>query len=138
MKKSAGRLRGIQKRRCFRMEDYYGFKENGIRCLSCFIRKKGEDITVLEISDISILTDYFLIATGNSSSQIQAMIDNVEEKMQEAGYKMKRLEGNRNSTWILMDFGDVVIHLFDKEDRLFYDLERIWSDGKRIEPQELM
>lgn len=100
--------------------------------------KKGEDITVLEISDISILTDYFLIATGNSSSQIQAMIDNVEEKMQEAGYKMKRLEGNRNSTWILMDFGDVVIHLFDKEDRLFYDLERIWSDGKRIEPQELM
>ena len=100
--------------------------------------KKGEDITVLEISDISILTDYFLIATGNSSSQIQAMIDNVEEKMQEAGYKMKRLEGNRNSTWIIMDFGDVVIHLFDKEDRLFYDLERIWSDGKRIEPQELM
>ncbi len=99
--------------------------------------KKGEDIKILDISEISILADYFLIATGNSSSQIQAIIDNVEEKLHKAGYSLKRLEGNRSSTWILMDYGDVVIHIFNREDRLFYDLERIWSDGRQIEAGEL-
>lgn len=99
--------------------------------------KKGEDIKLLEIRDITILADYFLIASGGSPSQIQAIVDFVQEKLHEMKCDMKRLEGNRNSSWILMDYGDLVIHIFNREDRLFYDLERIWSDGKLIEPDTL-
>lgn len=99
--------------------------------------KKGEDIKILEISEISILADYFIIASGSNSSQIQAMVDNVQEKLHQSDCTMKRLEGNRNSSWILMDYGDLVIHIFDKEDRLFYDLERIWSDGKEVSVEEI-
>ena len=95
--------------------------------------KKGEDIKIIEISQISIMADYFIIANGNSITQIQALVDNVEEKMHQEGFPMKRKEGNRSSTWVLLDFGDVVVHVFDNEDRLFYDLERIWSDGKTVE-----
>lgn len=99
--------------------------------------KKGEDIKIIRIAEISVLADYFLIAHGNNTPQLQAMMDNVEEKMYKAGFPVKRIEGNRNSTWILMDFGDIVVHVFDREDRLFYDLERIWSDGKQIHPEDL-
>lgn len=99
--------------------------------------KKGTDIKVIQISEISIMADYFIIASAESTPQVQAMINNVEEKMQEQGYHVKRIEGTRNSSWVLMDFGDVVVHIFDMEDRLFYDLERIWSDGKVIDPAQL-
>lgn len=99
--------------------------------------KKGEDINIIKISEISVMADYFVIASGNNPSQIQALVDNVEEKLSEAGFSVKRVEGNRSSTWILLDYGDLVIHIFDKEDRLFYDLERIWADGENIEPQTL-
>lgn len=95
--------------------------------------KKGEDIKIIDISGISVMADYFIIANGNSITQVQALVDNVEEKMHQAGFPMKRKEGNRSSTWVLLDFGDVVVHVFDSEDRLFYDLERIWSDGKTVE-----
>ena len=95
--------------------------------------KKGEDIKVIDISGISVMADYFIIANGNSITQVQALVDNVEEKMNQSGFIMKRKEGNRSSTWVLLDFGDVVVHVFDNEDRLFYDLERIWSDGKTVE-----
>lgn len=99
--------------------------------------KKGEDIQIIRIAEISVMADYFVIANGNSSSQIQALVENVEEKMHQAGFSLKRREGNRSSTWILLDYGDVVIHIFDKEDRLFYDLERIWADGETVEPDSL-
>ena len=99
--------------------------------------KKGEDIKVIDISGISVMSDYFVIASGGSITQINALAENVEEKLHKAGYSMQRREGNQSSTWILLDFGDVVIHIFDREDRLFYDIERIWSDGKLIDPEEL-
>ncbi len=95
--------------------------------------KKGEDIKIIDISGIYVMADYFIIANGNSITQVQALVDNVEEKMHQSGFMMKRKEGNRSSTWVLLDFGDVVVHVFDNEDRLFYDLERIWSDGKTVE-----
>lgn len=95
--------------------------------------KKGEDIKVIDISGISVMADYFIIANGNSITQVQALVDNVEEKMNQSGFIMKRKEGNRSSTWVLLDFGDIVVHVFDNEDRLFYDLERIWSDGKTVD-----
>ena len=99
--------------------------------------KKGEDIKSIDISGVSVIADYFVIANGNNISQVQALVDNVEEKMFEAGFEVKRIEGNKSSTWVLMDFGDVVIHVFDSEDRLFYDLERIWTDGKIVDVETL-
>ena len=99
--------------------------------------KKGEDIKIIDISHISVIADYFVIANGNNISQVQALVDNVEEKMYKAGFNMKRKEGNRSSTWVLLDFGDIVVHIFDSEDRLFYDLERIWSDGRTIDVSTL-
>ena len=99
--------------------------------------KKGEDIRVIDISGISVIGDYFVITNGTSDSQVRALVDNVEEKMHLAGFHVKRVEGNRSSSWVLLDFGDVIVHVFDREDRLFYDLERIWSDGKMVSVEKL-
>lgn len=99
--------------------------------------KKGEDIRVIDISEISVVADYFIIANGTNPSQVQALVDNVEEKLKEADYQVKRIEGSRSSSWVLMDYSDIVVHVFDREDRLFYDLERIWSDGKEVSREEL-
>ena len=99
--------------------------------------KKAVDVRILDIGQISTLADYFIIASGNNRNQVQAMADNVDEVLAKAGYQAKQTEGYRNANWILLDYGDVVIHLFDEENRLFYDLERIWRDGRRIEPSEL-
>ena len=76
------------------------------------------------------MADYFLIADGSNLNQVQAMADNVEEKMAEAGYQVRQTEGYQSANWILLDYGDVIVHAFNREDRLFYDLERIWRDGK--------
>lgn len=99
--------------------------------------KKAEDIRVIDISEISVLADYFIIADGNNRNQVQAMIDNVEETLGKAGYTPKQIEGYQNANWVLMDYSDIIVHVFDKENRLFYDLERIWRDGKAISVEEL-
>ena len=99
--------------------------------------KKGEDIRIIDIAGISVLADYFIIANGSSESQVQAMVDTVEEEMHKAGYSLKQREGYGSGNWVLLDFGDVIVHVFDKENRLFYDLERIWRDGKNIGITEL-
>ncbi len=99
--------------------------------------KKGEDIKIIDITGVSVLADYFIIANGNSDSQVNALVDNVEEELHKAGYHLRQREGRANSSWILLDFGDIIVHVFDKENRLFYDLERIWKDGRDITPEEL-
>lgn len=99
--------------------------------------KKGEDIKIIDITGVSVLADYFIIANGNSDSQVNALVDNVEEELNKAGYHLKQREGRANSSWILLDFGDIIVHVFDKDNRLFYDLERIWKDGKDITVEEL-
>lgn len=99
--------------------------------------KKAEDLRIIEISEISPLADYFIIATGANANQIQAMVDAVDEDLTKAGHQVKQIEGNRNSSWILMDYGDIIVHIFSREDRLFYDLEKIWTDGKRMEVDDL-
>ena len=92
--------------------------------------KKGEDIKIIDITGISVLADYFIIANGTSDSQVNALVDNVEEELHKAGYSLKQREGQASGSWVLLDFGDIIVHVFDKENRLFYDLERIWKDGK--------
>lgn len=99
--------------------------------------KKAEDIRVIDISEVSVIADYFIIAGGNNRSQIQALCDNVEEKLGRAGTPVRQIEGYDTANWILLDFGDVIIHIFDRENRLLYDLERIWRDGKQIDADEL-
>lgn len=99
--------------------------------------KKAEDIQVIDISGISVLADYFVIADGANQHQIEAMRDAVEEALYKAGAAVKQVEGNRSSSWLLMDYGEIIVHVFSKEDRLFYDLERIWGDGKFIDAAEL-
>ena len=99
--------------------------------------KKAEDIKVIDISGISTVADYFIIASGKNRSQIQALCDNVDETLGRAGAKMKQTEGYKSANWILMDYGDIIVHIFDTENRLFYDLERIWRDGKEIDASGL-
>ncbi|WMC92800.1 ribosome silencing factor [Kineothrix sp. MB12-C1] len=95
--------------------------------------KKAEDIRIIDISEVSVLADYFIIANGSNRSQIQALADHVEEQLGRAGHSLKQIEGYDSANWVLLDFGDIIIHVFDKENRLFYDLERIWRDGRQVE-----
>lgn len=100
--------------------------------------KKAMDIKVIDIHEVSVLADYFIISTAKNLNQVQAMVDHVEEILGRAGYEVKHVEGSRGSSWILMDFGDVILHIFDEENRLFYDLERIWRDGVQVDAQTFM
>ena len=99
--------------------------------------KKAINLKVLDIKKISSLADYFIIASGSNRSQVQAMADSVDECMSKAGYEPKHKEGYRTANWILLDYGDIVVHIFDEENRLFYDLERIWRDGQEIEADSI-
>lgn len=94
--------------------------------------KKARDIRLLDIHELSTIADYFIIATGNSTTQVQAMSDELEEKMDLSGYEMHHKEGFRNGRWILLDYGNIIIHLFHDEERQFYNLERLWVDAKTI------
>ncbi len=119
------------------MSEKFTSKEIALAAIEALEDKKGEDIKVIDISEVSILADYFIIASGNNRNQVQALCDNVEEKLGKMGVIKKQIEGYDNGNWILVDYLDIVIHIFDKENRLFYDLERIWRDGKMIEKEEL-
>ena len=95
--------------------------------------KKGEDIRVIDIHEVSVLADYFLIASGSNGNQVQAMADNVEEELGKAGYPCRQVEGYQSANWILMDYGDIIVHVFSRDQRDFYNLERLWRDGEEID-----
>lgn len=99
--------------------------------------KQAADIKIIDISEISIFADYFVIATGNNRNQIQAIVNHLEETISKAGYPIRQIEGYASANWILMDCQDVIIHIFDPPNRSFYNLERIWSDGKERKPESL-
>ena len=99
--------------------------------------KKGEDIRIIDIRNVSVMADYFIIASGSNSNQVQAMVDNVEEELGKMGCTGRQVEGYQSANWILMDYGDIIVHVFDRDNRLFYDLERIWRDGKTLDVSEL-
>ena len=92
--------------------------------------KLGKDISLIEITDVSTLADYFLICTATSNTHVKTLCDAVEEAMD--GEPLLNREGHRGGTWVLMDFGSVVVHVFTAETRSFYDLERLWQDGKTV------
>ena len=95
--------------------------------------KKAEDIKIINISELSIMSDYFIIASGNNFNQLHSMADYIEEELGKIGIKPSHVEGYNNANWILMDYSDFIIHLFDKDSRNFYDLERIWKGGSLVE-----
>ena len=99
--------------------------------------KKAEDIRVIDISNVSVIADYFVIASGSNTNQIQAMVDNVEEEMFKAGYDDPKVEGYNTASWILLDYKDVIVHVVSEDDRAFYNIERIWRDGKEVDINSL-
>jgi ribosome-associated protein len=99
--------------------------------------KMALDIQVLDIGNISVIADYFIIASGESPAQLKAMAEEVEEALYKAGYKLNHSEGSQSKVWVLLDFGDIVVHLFGKESRQFYNIERNWGDAKFITEEEL-
>ncbi|MBS5523106.1 MAG: ribosome silencing factor [Clostridiales bacterium] len=99
--------------------------------------KKAIDIKIIDIREVSVIADYFIIASGSNKNQVQALADNVSEALGKAGYSPKQVEGYQSASWILMDYTDIIVHVFSEDDRLFYDLERIWRDGKQMSRDEL-
>lgn len=91
--------------------------------------KKAKEIKIIDITAVSVLADYFIICTGSSSVHIRAIADELDKKLVSEGVFYYRKEGYETARWVLLDFGEVVVHVFNQQDRNFYNLERIWSDG---------
>ncbi len=100
--------------------------------------KRADDIKIIKIADLTIISDYFVIANGNSSTQTKAIADEIEFKMKESGISPLRTEGYQGANWIILDYGDIVVHVFYKETREFYNLERLWNDGEEIDAEALL
>lgn len=100
--------------------------------------KKALDLKLIKISDISVLADYFVIATGTSSTHVKALADEVEFKLKGLGVEASRKEGYRSNSWILLDYSSVVVHVFTPESRSFYDLDRLWRDGETVDISGLL
>ena len=95
--------------------------------------KKGEDIKVIDITKVSSIADYFIIASANNVNQVQAISDEIDFLLGKEGIMPHAIEENKNATWMLLDYMDIVVHIFLREDRAFYDLDRIWRDGIELE-----
>ena len=104
--------------------------QNAVKALDS---KKASDLKLIKIGGISVLADYFVIATGGSSTHVKALADEVEFRLKELGAGSPRTEGYRSNTWILLDYNSVVVHVFTEESRSFYDLDKLWRDGEIID-----
>jgi ribosome-associated protein len=100
--------------------------------------KKAYDLVALDISQIASFASYFLLCTGDSTRQIQAIADEIEKRLKAIGIRPSHVEGYQNSEWILMDYLDLVVHIFSKTARTYYDLERLWRDGKKLDMSKLL
>jgi ribosome-associated protein len=98
--------------------------------------KKAKDVLILEIKDLSIIADYFVITSGESTTQVRAIVDNIEDKLREKGLRPAGLEGYTLNQWVLMDYSDVIAHIFQEETRKFYEIEKLWLDAPRMDVEE--
>jgi len=98
--------------------------------------KKAENVKILNVHDLTIIADYFVICSGNSEPQIKAIAENIEEKLEENESQIQRKAGNQESRWILLDYADVIVHVFHKKKRKYYDIERLWADAEEILKQK--
>jgi len=108
-------------------------QEKAFLCARALLDRKAIDLVILEVKDLSSFTDYFLICSGNSDRQVQAIASHIEEKLGKEGIHPLGIEGKREGRWTLLDYGDVVVHIFFQPVREFYDLERLWSEATRVE-----
>ena len=99
--------------------------------------KQGADIRLLKTEELTVLADYFVICTANSTTHVRTLYDEVDKRLSQAGLPPIRREGYRNSNWLLLDFGCLIVHIFQKETREFYNLERLWSDATEIDIGEI-
>ena len=100
--------------------------------------RKGLDVKVIKIGDISILADYMVIATGNSSTHVKSLADYVEYELDQQGVSVSHIEGHRSDSWILLDYIDVIVHIFSEESRQYYDLDRLWEDGEEVDISDVL
>ena len=98
--------------------------------------KQGQEITVIDIRGISSLGDYFIITHGNNTPHVDSLVDAVQETAAKIGLTCRSLEGQRGGKWVLLDYSDIIVNVFSKEDRVWYNLERIWRDGKLVNVSE--
>ena len=113
-------------------------KEMALLLAQAMDSKKGKDIRVLETDGVTTLADYFVLCSGSSAPQLKALADAGEKAMKDHGILPHHVEGHRGGTWILQDYGDVVVHVFDKEARAFYDLYRLWADAKTVDLSDVL
>ena len=113
-------------------------KEMALLLAQAMDSKKGKDIRVLETDGVTALADYFVLCSGSSAPQLKALADAGEKAMKDHGILPHHVEGHRGGTWILQDYGDVVVHVFDKEARAFYDLDRLWADAKTVDLSDVL
>lgn len=107
-------------------------------CVRALTKIKGQNIRLIKIRDISSIADYFVVASGSSKTQVKALADEVESRLDDAGVGVSHIEGYRSDTWILLDYVDVVVHVFSDEARDYYDLERLWQDGEEIDISDIL
>ena len=112
--------------------------EQALKIAEILDKKIAQDIKVIEITDVTILADYMVIATGRSSTQVKALADEVEFRMDELGIHVNHIEGHRSNSWILLDYVDIIVNVFNEGARDFYDLERRWQDGREIDLSEVL
>ena len=113
-------------------------KELAIICARAMDERKGSKITILKVEDLSTLTDYFVVGTGSSRAQTQSMADNIEDEMKKVGgIRPNRIEGLQEGRWILVDYGQVIVHIFQEDERNFYNLERLWADAPALPVEEV-
>ena len=112
--------------------------EQAIKIAQALSDKLAQDIKVIEINDVTVLADYMVIATGRSSTQVKALADEVEYQLSELGIPVHHIEGHRSDSWILLDYIDIIVNVFNDEARNFYDLERLWQDGKEIDLTDIV
>src|SRR5829696_7406426 len=110
-----------------------GLDERVLAALHAASEKKALDPVVLDLREIASFTDYFVIVSGANERQVQAISDEVYETLKKAGHAALRVEGYKTAEWILLDYGDFVVHVFEQKARKFYDLERLWRESKRVE-----
>ena len=113
-------------------------KELALKVAKLLDDKKAQDVTVIDIGLKASFADYFIIASGGSERQMSALVDNVEDMLEPLGVFPKSIEGKRTSGWTLMDYGDVIVHIFNEETREFYGIENLWADAQVVDISEIV
>ena len=111
-------------------------RDVAIKAAETALKKKALDVTILDLSGLTVIADYFMICSGESTTQVKAVAEFIEQELAQVRLKPLGVEGVSHSHWILLDYGDVIIHVFEKETRAYYNLEKLWMDAKTIEIDE--